>query len=135
MAAKQGLSHYSIESILPASSDVYLGLLTTVPTDRDGTGLVEASGTDYARVATSSWANSTDANGVDYRSSSATLTFPESGGSWGTVVGWAIWDASSGGNLLAFGPVVDSEGDESSLDVVNNTTVRFVSGSLKVGLG
>ena len=51
------------------------------------------------------------------------------------VNGWGIWDALGGGNLLAFGPILDGGGNP----IVDKTFTsgnqpRFIDQELKVGL-
>lgn len=87
---------------------LYVALLTTMPTAASGTGLVEVSGTGYARQAVtgaSGW-NAITTNGdnvTEQATNNAAITFPAAGGSWGTVLGVAIYDAVSAGNLLMYG--------------------------------
>jgi hypothetical protein len=115
-----GLTDYSSANVLayltgktamPSLPTVYVGLFTTAPTSDSGvTGAVEVSGGAYARVATSgsTWATPTASNGSEpatvagYTTNAATITFPTSTASWGTVVAFGLFDASTGGNLLAW---------------------------------
>lgn len=78
----------------------YIGLSTADPTD-DASGLAEPSGNGYARVTTSGgdW----DAASGGATANAAALTFPEASGAWGTVTHFALFDASSGGNMLCHG--------------------------------
>ena len=79
---------------------IYVGLSTADPTD-DATGLTEPSGNAYARVATSgaNW-NAASSGTIDNAND---ITFPEASGSWGTLTHFALFDAASGGNMLAHG--------------------------------
>lgn len=84
-------------SILDSTlAGTYLALFTAMP--GKGGGGTEVAGGGYARQAVT-WASAAD--GV--KRPSATVAFPEASASWGTVVGWALMDASSGGNMLVFG--------------------------------
>lgn len=76
----------------------YMALFTTVPTSDDGTGAVEVSGGSYVRF------------GKNYltfaspdRASFGSCQFSSATADWGTLNGWGIYDASSGGNLLTAG--------------------------------
>ena len=80
-----------------APAAVYIGLLTTMPTGDDGTGLVEVSGGGYARPQISFGAY------VSRRIASSNAPSWTASGNWGTVVGFGIWDAAAGGNLLCYG--------------------------------
>lgn len=86
-------------------ADLYLGLLTAMPTRNDGTGLAEATGTGYARlsIAPAQWAAITTAgdNVTEQTSNNLDLTYPAPGaGGWGTAVGVALFDAASAGHWL-----------------------------------
>lgn len=85
---------------------LYVALLTTNPTTNSGTGLVECSDTGYARqpiTAASGWsAISLNADNVhDQISNGAALTFPAASAGY-TVVGVALYDAVTAGNLLMY---------------------------------
>lgn len=68
-----------------------------------GTGGVEVSGGGYARVSiTNNTTNFPNASNGS-KSNGTVITFPSATVAWGTVVGWGIWDASTGGNLIAKG--------------------------------
>lgn len=106
-----GFSNYTAQGILNqvcgksaifSLPTAYVALFTAVGTDAGG-GFTEVSGGSYARVATSgaTW-NSASGTSPSTISNSATISFPTSTGSWGTVIAWGLYDASSGGNLLAW---------------------------------
>ncbi len=111
-----------------APSNLYLALLTTMPTDNSGTGLVEVSGTGYARqqITPAQWAAvATSGSFTETSSTNVTVTFPAAGSNWGTIVGVALYDASSAGNALRFGTL--STGNQS----INTGNIFSVpSGSL-----
>lgn len=92
---------------------VYVGLDTTADNDADS-AKVEVSGGSYARVAVSSslanWAGTQSAGSTVASSGSSgttsnngTITFPAPTANWGSIVGFAVYDAASGGNLLWYG--------------------------------
>jgi|SRR5579859_1905517 len=87
-------------------ANTYVALLTAVPTKNDGTGLTEVSGSSYARqaVASGGWsAISQSADTLhDQISNSAAITFPAVTTTAYTVVGVAIYDALTAGNLLFY---------------------------------
>ena len=111
----------SIVTTTPLAA-VYVGLTTDVPTDSSaGT---EVSGGSYARVdSKGSWATPS-AGSV---STNADVTFPAPTGNWGTVQGFNIYDAVTGGNRLAWGDLTASKtisnGDQAP---------KFASGSLTI---
>lgn len=89
----------------PASlANTYIALLTTVPTKNDGTGLVEVSGSSYARQVFNSGAWSTISQSADNLHDQITnannITWPAVTTSSYTVVGIAGYDALTSGNLL-----------------------------------
>jgi hypothetical protein len=88
----------------------YMALFTATPSDTGGG--TEVTGTSYARVNMSSSFPAAASGAI---SNDVAVTFPESGGSWGTVTSFGIFDASTTGNLLYWGPlganrVVDGAG-------------------------
>lgn len=83
---------------LGALATVYVALYTAVPTDASaGT---EVAGSAYARQAVAAAAWTRTASSI---SNNAEIAFPAVTGSPYTVVGWALMDASSGGNQLYWG--------------------------------
>jgi len=102
-------------------TNLYIGLFTTVPVDA-GTGGVEVSttSTGYGRVTLASslanWAGTSVSTGgsVSAGSNGTTsnvnaITFGTPTNSWGTITGFGIWDAATGGNLLIFGNLTTSK--------------------------
>ncbi len=96
----------------------YIGLFTATPTD--STAGTEVTGGSYARVAvTSSLANgagtqaaastvaSSGTSGTT--SNNGAITFPAPTASWGTITGFGIFDASTGGNLLIYGALTTNK--------------------------
>jgi hypothetical protein len=107
---------------------IYVGLSTADPTD-DASGLAEPSGNGYSRVAHASW----DADGQDegkYQVSNdgAIDMGTADGGSWGTITHVAIFDAESGGNMLAYGAL------DASKTVADGDSCEFADAELKVQL-
>lgn len=106
-----GLSNYTSDHLLewsvgktamPTLPTVYVALFTAVGSD-DGTGFTEVSGGSYARVATagSDW-NAASGTAPSSLSNANSITFPLSTASWGNVIAWGLYDASTAGNLLAW---------------------------------
>lgn len=76
-------------------TQLYIGLLTAMPTKSDGTSMVEVSGNGYARVAVpaADWAAPTTLgdNLTETTSNNALLSFPTpTPAGWGTVVGYVV---------------------------------------------
>ncbi len=108
-------------------ANLYIGLHTAAVTDA-GTG-TEVSGSAYARTAVTFNAATQPSTGSTYADNSATVTFPTaSGGNWGTISHIAIWDNSTGGNLLFHGQLTASK-------VVNDgDTFQIQAGNLVISL-
>lgn len=83
---------------LTALSTVYVALYTVVPSD--SAAGTEVSGSSYARqaVAAAAWTRT-----GSQMANNAEIAFPAVTSSAYTVVGWAIADASSAGNILYWG--------------------------------
>ena len=104
---------------------IYVGLSTADPAD-DATGLAEPSGNSYVRASTT---------GADWNVASGgtldnanDITFPEASGSWGTITHFALFDAASGGNILAHGSLSVSK------SIGSGDTAKFAAGDLDVSL-
>ena len=84
---------------------LYVALHTADPTDA-ATG-AEVSGGSYARVQRNPLdANWTAASATDGRTTNAAdIVFPAPTANWGTVTHASLWDAASGGNMLAHAPL------------------------------
>jgi hypothetical protein len=82
---------------------LYYALMTTLPTDAGGG--VEVSAAGYSRHAAtvgSTYFEAAVANGGNVTNKLA-VSFGTATAAWGTVVGWAMYDAAAGGNLIAWG--------------------------------
>lgn len=115
-------------------TSLYIGLYTANPTDVAGG--TEVTGNAYARVALTStlanWAgtqaaaSTTASSGTGgTTSNNAAITFPTpTPAGWGTVTGFGIFDAASGGNLLVWSALTASK-------VINaSDTVSFPASTL-----
>ena len=106
-----------------ATPTVYIGLFTVLPTHEDGTGGTEASAGNYIRKLTA---------GADWAAAAAgaitnanAITFIEAAtANWGTMVGFALFDAVSGGNMIAWADL----DDDKIIDV--GDTFRFAAGAI-----
>lgn len=103
----------------------YVGLSTADPLD-DASGLAEPSGSGYARVTTAGadWAVAS----AGATSNATILAFPEASGSWGTITHFALFDALSGGNMLAHADLTTPRA------VTAATILRFAIGDLDITL-
>jgi len=105
----------------------YIALCTAAPTDAStGTTIVEPVGGSYARKSTA---------GADWAAASAgsisnanAITFVTATGDWGECTHFAICDAATTGNLLAWGSLTVSK------TILNGDTASFAVGSLVLSL-
>lgn len=101
---------------------VYLALCTATVTDSDtGSTITETSYTAYTRQTISFGAASSRRVTQD-----ANVTFPQAGDAGGTVTDWALVDAASSGNLLAYGTF------SANKDIVDGSTPSVASGEIWV---
>lgn len=96
------LGHLVGKTAIYTLPTVYIALFTAVGTDA-GTGFTEVSGGSYARAATAGadW-NSPSGSAPSSISNANTITFPTATADWGSVIAFGLYDASTGGNLLAW---------------------------------
>lgn len=106
---------------------IYIGLMTAEPND-DGTGVTEPSGGAYARVSVANNLTEWPAASGGTKSNANAIDFTTATAAWGVITHYGIFDASSGGNLLAFGAL------DSSRDVQTSDTFSFLATAFIVAL-
>lgn len=88
---------------------LYVALFTANPSDSGGG--TEVSGGSYARVQRdpldANWTGASSTDGLT--DNAAAITFPTPTANWGTITGFGIFDASSGGNLLIWGALTTNK--------------------------
>ena len=138
MTTTAGASQYTENNLLswfrgtafPAvPGNMFIGLFTTPPVNGVVAGSTEVTigSNAYARfsfipnttnfVAPTGAAPATSASGANFVFATPTGT------GWGTVSGWAIFDAASAGNMLCYGVF-------SPVTINNGDTVEFLTGNL-----
>ena len=115
------LDHIFRNSAYTSPASVHLALYTAAPSDSGGG--TEVSGNGYAREAITFGA----ASGGTI-SNTAAVEFTASGGNFGTVTHWGIFDASTSGNLLAHGALTASRA------VNDGDTLTFAIGDIDISL-
>ncbi|MHA6484462.1 phage tail fiber protein [Paenibacillus sp. strain BS8-2] len=106
-------------------STVYLALYISDPTEADsGT---EVTGGSYARQSVAFSAPTQVSNKATI-SNSADITFPIATANWGTVSHVGLRSASTGGNLLYYGPVTNAR------SILSNDQLKFLAGELVLDL-
>ena len=114
------IEHVLRNTAYTSPSAVYLSLHTASPAE-DGSG-AEVSGNGYSRQAITFGAHS---NGAC--SNTSVEEFTASGGSFGNVTHFGIWDSSSGStNLLYFGELTNAK------TVADGDTLKFAAGSVTI---
>jgi hypothetical protein len=128
-----GLSIYGKEQALIGSISGYVGFFTYMP-DIAGVSGVEASGSGYARVAYGAGTNATESTTKVYMTNDAAIEFAALSADLVDIVGWGLWDAITGGNLIAFGPMLDVAESEITKTFTSGNQPRFPIAELKVGI-
>ena len=103
---------------------VYLALFTAAPDDTGGG--TEVSGGGYARVAVTNNSTNWPAASGGSKSNGVDMTFPQATADWGTVVAFAIFDASTAGNMLYWGDLTTSK------TINNGDTAKFAAGDITI---
>ena len=107
-----------------AQPTLYLAVSTADPLD-DGSGVAEPVGNGYARVATAASDWQRTGSVVDNVNQ---LSFPQASGSWGTLTHFALFDAASGGNMIAHATLGTAKA------IAANETLRFPAGNITLSL-
>lgn len=114
------IDHVLRNTTLTSPTTVYVSLHTASPTETGAVGeLPVAAG--YARVAVTFGA---DTDGVS--TNSGAVTFTASGGSWGSITHFAIWDASAAGNSLLWSAL------DTSRTVNDGDSLEFATSAITV---
>ena len=136
--AELAIANLYFKNITPTPpSSLFLAAFTVVPTDASGgTEVTAANG--YARVALTCGTAGTGAGSAwtvtapgTTITNTADILYAVASGSWGTVVGFALFDASSGGSMIArFDQTVASAAI--SVAIATNDQLKVPAGSLSL---
>lgn len=112
-----------------APATLYVGLLTALPGDAGSGAGTEATGTSYARQTVTLGAI-TDSGTTKQRVSSSGQTYPKTGAaeSWGTAVGYQVYDALTAGNPIWYGALTTPQ------VIGPNTTFSLAVGQVAISL-
>lgn len=116
------LDHLLGNAAYSAPATVYLALFTVAPSDSGGG--TEVSGGSYARLAVTNNATNFPAASGGAKANGVDMDFVEATGNWGTIVAYAMFDASSGGNMLGWADLA------SNVTINTGDTFRFSAGDL-----
>ena len=108
-----------------SSPDVYVGLLLSEPNE-NGSSIVEPQSQGYSRTKTNAGQWDTAFEGSIENVSN--ITFTMACENWGKITHFALFDAASGGNLLAFGNMSPSK------NINSGDIPRFAPGDLIISL-
>ena len=108
----------------------YVGLLTAAPSDSaSGT---EVSGGSYARQVCAFTITGT---GVAEAKNTSAITFPTATADWGVAGYVGIYDALSGGNLVAYQNLQQSDFSTSTTKTINDGDIfKFNASTIKIQL-
>lgn len=104
-------------------TNIYIALSTADPTDSGGS-IAEPSGNGYARKVHNTW----NAASSRATSNNGTITFDIATGAWGTITHYAIFDAITGGNMLAHGSLATPKA------IVNGNTPSIATTGISVSV-
>jgi hypothetical protein len=119
------LDHVFGASAYTAPATLYVALFTAAPTDAGGG--TEVTGGSYARAAVTNNLTNFPAAASGAKSNANAITFATATADWGTVVAAGIFDALSGGNLIAWCAVT-------SQSVPSGVTASIPAGELDITL-
>jgi hypothetical protein len=120
------LDHVFGNAAYTAPGTLHIGLFTAAPSDTGGG--TEVSGGSYARVAVTNNATNFPAASGGAKANGTVVTFPTASASWGTVVAFGVFDASSGGNLIAWATLTTNK------TVGSGDTISFPVGDIDITL-
>lgn len=115
------LDHIFGNTAYDTTATIYVALSLANPTD-DGSAVSEHSGDAYARVAHNTW----DVSSGGATENDGAITFPQASAAWGTVSHFAMFDASTGGNMLFYGAL------DNARNIGQNDTPSFADGALDI---
>ena len=123
------LDHVFGAAAYTAPATLYVALFTATPSDTGGGTEVTIGSNAYARVAVTNNATNFPAASGGAKANGTAITFPQATPSgWGVVTQFGIYDASTAGNLLAWGDLTASK----TVDALD--TVSFAIGDLDITL-
>ena len=124
----------ALDAILPNATTVYVALMVTLP-DLDGSGGTEVSTSGYARIGHSTFVNVTGTGLIPTRrANSGLVEFLAFDDDVNNVKGWAMFDAVTAGNMIAFGAFRDTLGNAiESVSINAGDNPRFQDQQMKVG--
>lgn len=108
-------------------ANIWLGLSTTTPTDAGG-NFTEPVGNGYARPSFANNKTTWTTAAAGALANAIEMAFAAATGAWGTVTHFGIFDAVTGGNLLATGVLSVAK------TIDDGDTPKFAIGTLDITL-
>lgn len=113
------------KSLSYTQPDKYIALCTVAVTDTaDGSTITEPTSPSYARKVMATW----DAAAAGATENTNDILFAQATASFGTILDFAICDAVTAGNVLAYGSLTISK------SVASGDTPKFATGDIDVTL-
>jgi len=106
-------------------TNVYVALFTVAPNDA-GSGGTEVSGGSYGRAAVACNTTQFPTTTTGIITNANDITFAQASAAWGTIVAFALYDASSSGNMLYWNSITPPK------PVAINDTVTIAAGQLQI---
>jgi len=102
---RAALDHIFQKAVWAQPGDIEIALTTTTPA-ADGTNVTEPVGNGYARIATvpGEWTRTGNDMANNVRQD-----FPQATGSWGTIVGFVLYDSTDGTTVVGFGALTANQ--------------------------
>jgi hypothetical protein len=126
------LDHILKTAVFTQPTNIYIALSTADPTE-NGSGIVEPVGGNYARALCNVW----DSAASRATQNTAQITFNQASAGWGTITHFAVFDAATGGNMLAHGalttPKTIASGKTPKINA-GSFDVNFVTGGISTYL-
>jgi len=117
------LDHVFENGAFTVPTNIYVSLSTADPTDSGGS-IAEPSGNNYERKVMNTW-NTASARAI---TNNGVITFNTASGAWGNLTHYAIFDAITGGNMLAHGSLSVAK------DVVDGNTPSIADAEIEVSV-
>lgn len=112
-------------------TSLYVGLSTSTPS-RDGTGYTEPSGNGYERVLlgvyNQTYTQKMGTPSLGSVNNSEEIHFKAATGAWGTCTHFLLFNAATGGTLLAYGQLTDE------ISPIADTVPIIPAGDIVMGL-
>ena len=116
------LDHLLKTTPFSVPTNIYIELYTVAPSDAGGG--TPAAGGSYARKVCNAW----DGAAGGATANTGAITFVQATGDWGEIVAFALFDAITGGNFLAWADLTVNK------SILNGDTAEFAAGELDITL-